>query len=125
MSKTIGTVISLEDSPSTSEFSFVITAKDGVKKGLYVQTENEHGSIFGYIGEILRANRYYERAESVAAYETFSSMKDSLPTDNWNYATAQVKILGITKDGKFLRSQFPPSPGSVVSIADDLLLKKF
>ncbi len=94
--KPVGTVITTEESPSTSEFSFVFDPEErAVKKGQYVQTDSEQGTVFGYIAEIFRSNRYFERAESVAEYERVSAMKDNFPTTSWEYIIAQVKVLGV------------------------------
>ena len=45
-----------------------------MRKGHYVQSETEEGLLIGFITEITRANRYFERAESVAEYERSNSM---------------------------------------------------
>ncbi len=138
--KPIGTVITTEESPSTSEFSFVFDPEErAVKKGQYVQTESEQGTVFGYINEIFRSNRYFERAESVAEYERVSLMKNNFPTGSWEYIIAQVKVLGVAKpeirDGKphgeakgrafFQRTSIPPVPGAKVFSANEELLKSF
>ncbi|MDD5023373.1 MAG: ATP-binding protein, partial [Candidatus ainarchaeum sp.] len=122
-----GVVIALEGSPSTSEFSFVINpkSKDKIKKGQYIQTENEEGIIFGYVNELVRANRYFERAESVAEYEKSGSFKDHFPSDDWEYLIASTKVLGVFKNGKFSRTSLPPYPGSGVLRADEKMLKEF
>lgn len=124
--KPIGTIITTEESPSTSEFSFVFDPLEkNVKKGQYVQTESEPGIIFGYISEIFRSNRYFERAESVAEYERISSMKENFPTTSWEYIIAQVKILGVFKEKNFSRASIPPIPGAKVYSADENLLESF
>ncbi|MBU0586509.1 ATP-binding protein, partial [Candidatus Micrarchaeota archaeon] len=124
--QTIGTVITTEESPSTSEFSFVFDPEErGVKKGQYVQTQSEQGTVFGYINEIYRSNRYFERAESVAEYERVSAMKEHFPTSSWEYIIAQVKVLGVSKSNSFIRACIPPIPGAKVHVADEILLKSF
>ena len=124
--KPVGTVITTEESPSTSEFSFVFDPEErSVKKGQYIQTESEQGIVFGYIGEIFRSNRYFERAESVAEYERVSSMKENFPTSSWEYIIAQVKVLGVSKSNSFVRASIPPVPGAKVFSADSELLKSF
>lgn len=124
--KPIGTVITTEESPSTNEFSFVFDPEErGVKKGQYIQVESEQGIVFGYIAEIFRSNRYFERAESVAEYERVSSMKNNFPTGSWEYIIAQVKVLGVSKDKFFQRASIPPAPGSKVFSANEELLKHF
>ncbi len=124
--KPIGTVITTEESPSTSEFSFVFDPNEkGVKKGQYVQTDSEQGTVFGYIAEIFRSNRYFERAESVAEYERVSAMSNNFPTSSWEYIIAQVKVLGVSKEKFFQRCSIPPVPGAKMFSADEQLLKHF
>jgi len=125
METQLGTIVALEGSPSTSEFSFVINKGAQVKKGQYVQAESGKELVFGFVAEIVRANRYFEQAESVAEYEKLGRVADSFPSDGWEYVLAQVKILGNHSDGKFLRSFSPPSPGAEVSNADNEILRRF
>ena len=61
----LGTVISTMEGPTTLEFSFVITSPR-VRKGQFVKVKGESGFVLGSVSEITRANRYFERAESVA-----------------------------------------------------------
>ena len=89
----LGTVISLEGSPSTSNFSFVIDTEQKVKRGQFVQNQTNEGALFGFVSEITRANRYFERAESVAEYEKTMPMTDHFPISSWDYSVADVKIL--------------------------------
>lgn len=126
MSATIGTIVSTEESPSTSEFAFVITnSRSNVKKGLYVQTKNENGIIFGMIREIYRSNRYFERAETISSYENQGSIKTDFPTTNWDYSVAEVRVLGAKDEHKFTRCYLPPSPGNEVQICESEILKSF
>jgi DNA helicase HerA-like ATPase len=124
MESRLGTIVAMEGSPSTFEFFFVINKGIPVLKGQYVQVEHKEDLVFGYVNEITKANRYFERAESVAEYEKFGGM-DTFPTDGWEYVLAQVRILGTNKGGKFERSFTPPSPGEAVMIADNEVLRKF
>ena len=116
----IGTVISIEGSPSTSQFSFVVNKQ--AKKGQYIQTENEEGIVFGYIAEVTRANRYFERPDIVKEYE---HLRENFPVDSWEHLIGEVKILGTYDNGKFLRTSVPPNPGAKVELANKDLLKKF
>ena len=121
----IGTIISTEESPSTSQFMFVLDKdKDTVKKGQFVQVNTKDGELFGYVNELFRANRYFERAESVAEYEKTNSMS-KFPVGEWDYLLGEVKILGTFNNGRFLRAHAPPAPGAKVGIADDEILKHF
>jgi DNA helicase HerA-like ATPase len=123
MKNKLGSIVSLDGSPSTNEFFFVIHKDSSALKGQYVQVGDKE-LVFGYISEIVRANRYYEQAESVAEYEKFGSM-DSFPTDSWEHVLAQVRILGNCKGERFERSFSPPSPGADVYNADPDILRKF
>jgi len=114
----------MEGSPSTNEFFFVINKDAPVLKGQYVQVMHKGSLVFGYVNEITKANRYFERAESVAEYEKSGGM-DAFPTDGWEYIMAQVRILGTSKGGRFERSFSPPSPGETVEIADNEVLRNF
>ncbi len=123
----LGTIITTEETPSTTEFSFVISGKDStVKKGQFIQTiTKSNENMFGYVHEIFRANRYFERAESVAEYERIADMEKNFPIDSWEHMIANVRVLGNYKDGKFARTFVPPSPGAKVLDADQDVLKKF
>ncbi len=121
----VGTIIALDGSPSTSEFSFVIDKEGQVKKGQYVEVRKGNSRVFGYVSEIIRANRYFERAESVAEYEKAARIEEHFPSKSWEYTIAQVRILGDFEDGRFLRTFSPPSPGDTVFDADGDVLKGF
>jgi hypothetical protein len=120
-----GTIIATEDGPSTSGFSFVIDKEADVKKGHYVEATTTTGSVFGMVSEIYRANRYFERAETVADYESVSGMEKHFPSGTWEYSIAKVRILGSHRDDKFIRTFSPPSPGNQVFCARNEILKSF
>jgi len=117
----LGLVIAREESPSTTEFFFVV--KGEVKKGQYVQLEHGPGKLFGYVSEMFKSNRYFERAESVAEFERGQGMSN-FPSASWEHTIAQVRILGIFNKG-FERAFSPPSPGTEVSDANPALLRNF
>lgn len=121
----LGTVISTYEGPSTTHFSFVVTHL-GVRKGQFVQSETEDGLLIGVITDILRANRYFERPESVAEYEKIGTpLAKSFPVTDWEYILAKVKPLGVYKNGNLIRSTFPAAPGVKVFSADEKILKDF
>jgi len=120
----LGTVISTEDGPTTIAFSFVITSPKA-RKGQFVKVKAGAGEVLGSISEITRANRYFERAESVAEYERSSPMSDSFPTADWEYVVANVKVHGAFEGGGIVRSTFPVAPGAKVLEAEEALLNKF
>lgn len=124
----IGIVISTLESPTTDSFSFVLTTET-VRRGQFVQTETDDGLLIGFITDITRANRYFERAESVAEYERLGAMSQ-FPTMEWEYTVADVKALGVytlLSDGRaiFARAKFPASPGAKVYSVDESILKDF
>ncbi len=108
----LGTIISTVDGPSTRRFSFVV--ESNVKKGQFVCVGSEK-KLIGVVQDIIRSNRYFERAESVAEYERApNSFIDSFPVGEWEYVTADVLILGQFDGKKSERCFFPPSPGEKV-----------
>ena len=120
----LGVIIVTEESPSTSEFSFVIK-NNSVKKGQYVQVHEDDRTLFGFVSEIVKANRYFERAESVAEFERNGRLDLQFPSSSWEYVIGQVKILGVFKTGRFERVFTPPSPGATVSNAEKSVLCSF
>lgn len=122
MDESLGTIIANESSPSTSEFSFVLSSS--ASKGQYVQVKHSQGILFGYIAEITKANRYYERADSVAEFEKNGGMSH-FPSGSWECVVADVKVLGAFNSGRFQRAFSPPSPGEKVSDANPELLRTF
>ena len=124
MNDPVGVIIATEESPSTTEFSFVVKSSD-VLKGQYVQVKEGHKTIFGFVSEIMKANRYFERAESVADFESGSGINANFPSNSWEYLVAQVKVLGAFGSERFERVFVPPSPGSQVFVADKKMLESF
>ncbi len=119
----LGTIIATDGTPSTSEFSFVL--KGDAKKGQYVQVGHPQGTLFGYVAEIYKSNRYFERAESVAEFERHAGISSHFPSDSWEYVIGSVKVLGVFNSGRFQRAFSPPSPGAPVSNADPAVLRTF
>ncbi|MBI5229114.1 ATP-binding protein [Candidatus Micrarchaeota archaeon] len=121
----IGTVISTEEGPSTEKFSFVLSSPS-VRRGQFVQLTGEEGLLIGVIKDIFRANRYFERAESISEYEkNKGSFLDNFPVDEWEYVVAECSVLGAFDSGTMKRSSFPPSPGEKVHEIELEKLKDF
>jgi len=121
----LGTVITTLEGPSTSHFSFVVN-NPKCRKGQFVQIECEDGLLLGLITDIRRANRYFERPESVAEYERSGRpMVESFPAADWEYIVADVRTYGMFNGGKLNKSAFPPSPGMSVRLADPKVLHDF
>ena len=120
----VGTVVSTLEGPTTIAFSFVILPSK-VRKGQFVKVQSGSGFVLASVTEITRANRYFERAESVAEYERNLPLSQSFPTGEWEYAVANARVHGVFEGENISRSTFPVAPGSKVVIAEDALLKKF
>ncbi|PIT84141.1 hypothetical protein COU37_05135 [Candidatus Micrarchaeota archaeon CG10_big_fil_rev_8_21_14_0_10_45_29] len=120
----LGTIISTPETPNTLEFHFVI--KEGkVHKGQFVQVPSSEGPVLGTISEIYRANRYFERAESVAEYSKLGIISSNFPVSEWEYMVARVRVHGIISQNFLTRSSIPAKCGSEVLKAEDEQLKKF
>ena len=66
----IGTVISTIEGPSPNTFSFVVNEKNGempVQKNQFVELKTPQGKMVAMVQDIIKTNRYFERAESVRA----------------------------------------------------------
>ncbi len=128
----LGTVVSTVDGPSTASFSFVVSGS-AAGKGLFVTVECDRGGglFVGCVREIVRSNRYFERAESVSEYERGSAENGSFfgenfPVSDWEVAVANCSLLGVfAGSGKLGRAVFPPKPGEKVREAGAGLLEKF
>ncbi|MEM7826407.1 MAG: ATP-binding protein [Candidatus Aenigmatarchaeota archaeon] len=124
----VGIVISTSQGPSSTEFSFVVN-KEGklpIQKGEYVQVNTEQGLLIARVAEILRMNRYFTRAESVAEYEkSGKELEEIFPANKWEFLVALAIPLGIFENGMQFRVSFPPSPGEKVYKTDEKLLSEF
>ena len=129
MTKTIGTVISTFEGPSTSQFSFVIKEDSGttpVQKGQFIQVKTEQGILIGRVDEVIKTNRYFMQAESVREYERSGKpLTDMFPVDRWEYLIAKTAPLGIYDNGMMKRVTYPPSPGTLVEQVDKNVLSDF
>lgn len=123
----IGTVISSFDGPSPSSLDFVVTS-DLVHKNQFVELDYSEGTLIARVDDVIKTNRYFERAESVKEFESSGKkLFDSFPTSEWEYLVAKTKPLGVfAKDSSLIkRPSFPPSPGTPVRLANPFNLKKF
>ncbi len=121
----IGTVISADHSPNASQFSFVISS-DVVRKGQFVSLDSAEGKIIARVADVVKTNRYYERAESVTEFErSGKSMTEIFPASRWEYLVADAIALGVWQGRELIRAAYPPSPGAKVFIADTESLEKF
>ncbi len=123
--KELGTVVATPEGPSTQEFSFVVTAQ-GVRRGEFVALQTELGTTIALVKELVRANRYFERPESVSVYEKNGgkAFMAELPTAEWEYVVAICRVMGAWNEG-FVRATYPPSPGTTVVSVELDMLKRF
>ena len=125
MASPIGTVISADHSPNASQFSFVISS-DIVRKGQFVSLESAEGKIIARVADVVKTNRYFERAESVTEFERGGkSLTEMFPAARWEYLVADAVALGVWRGAELLRAAYPPSPGTKVFLADPDALEHF
>lgn len=123
----IGTVISTQEGPSVSGFSFVIN-EDGplAKQGQFVTLKTPEGVMVARISDIYKSNRYFQRAESVREYEKSGRrMSEIFPVERWEYLVGSAKPLAVFSGSLMQRPCFPPSPGDSVEVADGETLSRF
>lgn len=134
-----GTVFNYNQLPDVSQFPFVISKRlDNVfiRKGLFVYTESNEGFLIGIIERIILLNEYFTDALTIKAYNTNTNpniLKGLFPSEDFEFAIAIVKCLGIIKFKgksnhqieKILRMTYPASPGRDVYIVEDDLLNEF
>ncbi len=121
-----GIVVSTDRTPNSSEFCFV--AEGNVKKGQYVSVKNNEGSVIARISDIIRTNKYFERAETVKEFERSGKpLNQMFPSDRWEFNVAEAVCLGVYSDNGnvFERNSAPVSPGTKVYIASNDILSKF
>ena len=125
MSELLGTVISKDTNPNASQFSFVIN-NNNARRGQFVMLDTPEGKMIARISDIIKTNRYFQRAESVHEFERAGkSLTELFPSDRWEYLVGEAISLGVYKEDKLGRSAFPASPGTKVYMAENEILSKF
>ena len=125
MGELLGTVISKDTNPNSSEFAFVIS-DNKVRKGQFVMLDTPEGKMIARISDIIKTNRYFERAESIQEFERAGkSLTELFPADRWEYLVAEAVSLGVYSNDMLYRAAFPASPGTKVYLADNDILSKF
>ncbi|MCX8158275.1 MAG: DUF87 domain-containing protein [Candidatus Diapherotrites archaeon] len=116
----LGIVVSTVESPTPSEIKFVVK-RGSLHKGQFVEIEHSDGCIVAQVVDILKANRYFERADSVKGFQdTDKNIEDYFPISDWEFMIATAKPIGFfSKDGSLSRCSNPPSPGAQVNIANN------
>ncbi len=121
----IGTVISGLESPSPSRVDFVVN-KGILHRGMFVEIETEQGRMIGLVTDVIKTNRYFERADAVKEFEANGlRLPDQFPAFEWEFLVAQTRPLGVYQEGVLRRPSFPPSPGARVSIVAPAELSVF
>ncbi|MEM5802354.1 MAG: ATP-binding protein [Candidatus Aenigmatarchaeota archaeon] len=121
----IGTVISSDSGPNSTEFWFVLNDNKGVpiRKGQFVQLNTQDGILVARVEDIIKTNRYYQRAESVSEFERSGRpLVEQFPVDRWEYLIAQAYPLCVFSNGIQKQVTFPPSPGNEVYPIEENLL---
>ena len=111
----IGTVISNPEGPSPSQVDFVVM-NGKVHRGQFVEIPYSEGTLIGMVTNVLKTNKYFERADAVKEFEIQGTkLFEQFPVHDWEYVMAQTTPLGVfTSDRRIKRTTFPPSPGSKV-----------
>ena len=85
----LGTIVSTPEGPSPHAFSFVVNEKAGavpVRKNQFVELQAPQGKMVAMVQNVVKTNRYFERAESIREYERSGQPMSSIfPTDRWEY----------------------------------------
>lgn len=128
-SNEVGTLVCTFDGPSATEFSFVVTSNASsipVRTGQFICTKSEEGMLVGMITEVIKSNRYFNRAESVREYERGGHPLSTIfPADRWEFILAKALPMGVFANGDIDRVSFPPSPGEKVYLAEASILAQF
>ncbi len=121
----IGTVISKLESPSPSSVDFVVT-KGIVHRGQFVEMDYSEGTMIALVTDVIKTNRYFERADSVKEFESNgAALFEQFPTAEWEYLIAKTRPLGVFSEKITKRATYPPSPGTKVRIAANPNLQRF
>lgn len=121
----IGTVVSTPEGPSPSNLEFVVNSGT-IHRGQFVELDYSEGKLIAMVNDVIKTNRYFERADSVKEFEASGrKLFEQFPTGEWEYLVAKAKPLGVYLDGNLKRPSYPPSPGTKVKVAENETLKKF
>lgn len=122
-SEPIGIAASGNEMPNTLYFPFLV--KGSVRKNQYVCANVPSGRLIAMVVEIISSNRYYEKMEGVSDFSANSGIAGALPAEEWEYATAVAKVLGVLGEKGIYRSDFPISPGSEIFAPEEEELARF
>ena len=135
----LGIVFNFLQLPDVSNYPFVINKRNGgllVKKGLFVYTKSIEGYLIGIIEKIVLLNEYFSDALTIKAYNSETNpniLKGLFPSDDFEYAIAIVRNLGIVEFNdpnevefnRIKRMMYPASPGKEVFLVEKETLDDF
>lgn len=126
MLEEVGTIVSSAEGPSPNQIDLVVT-RGRMYRGQFVQIPYSEGTMIALVLDVIKTNRYFERAESVKTIESNNqTLERDFPIHEWEYLLAKTKPLGvILADGKTSRPNFPPGPGTKVFQPEPSILQKF
>ncbi len=125
MTEELGTVISTPDSPSPANMSFVVNS-GAVHRGMFVELDYSEGTMIAFVNNLVKTNRYFERADSVKEFESNGvALNEQFPTTEWEFLVAQTRPLGVFRDGMIKRATLPAGPGTKVRVASKENLNRF
>src|SRR3989338_7238347 len=120
----LGTVISGFEHPSPEKVHFVVLSSR-VNRGQFVEIPVDEGKMVCLVENVVKTNRYFERADSVKEFESAGKrLFEQFPAGEWEFLVAETKPLGIFSGGRAKKPSFPPSPGSKVFNAATATLKQ-
>jgi hypothetical protein len=122
----IGTVVSNLEGPSPNQVDFVVL-NGKVHRGQFVEIPYSEGTLIGMVTNVLKTNKYFERADAVKEFEAQGTkLFEQFPVHDWEYIMAVTTPLGVfTNENRIKRTTFPPSPGSKVFNANEEHIRKF
>jgi uncharacterized protein len=94
-----------------------------VHKGMFVELDYSEGKMICLVDDVIKTNRYFERPDSVK--ELGLELEKNFPTADWEFTIASAKPLGVFQNNFIKRATIPPSPGTMVFIAQNDNIKNF
>src|SRR3989339_841006 len=96
----VGTVVSTQTGPSPSNVDFVVT-KGIVHRGQFVEIDYSEGKMIALVNDVIKTNRYFERADSVKEFEASGHpLTENFPAGEWEFMLASTRPLGVYSEGK-------------------------
>jgi hypothetical protein len=135
----VGIVFNYLQLPDVAQYPFVINKRTDdivIKKGLFVYTHSIEGFLIGIVEKIVLLNEYFSDALTIKAYNNNNNpniLKGLFPSDDFEYAIAIVRNLGIIEFKKgsadtierTSRMTYPASPGKEVYLVEKETLIDF